>query len=347
MLSSCTSKKSSTDSDLKDSMLDIKRDTDVNHVKAVTLVKSTFSNELIANGKLEAIKKVNLKFSGDGLISAIYFNEGDYVHAGQSIAALENSSHLRSLKKLKLKLQQATLDYEDLLLRAGYQLSDTSNLKKEIKDIAKLRSNLNTTQIELEQADIDYNSTVLKAPFSGKIASLKGKLYLSGSSQEYFCFLINDDEFILDFQVLEQELKFVRSAQRITIRPFSDPTKKIFGKIVSINPSIEKSGMVSIKGLVKNYNRELIDGMNVKVVIEEILNDQLVVPRDAVLDRQNRKVIFTINNSVAKWNYVEIAGENSSYYNIKSGLKVGDKVIFSGNYNLANDKHIIIEDGDK
>ncbi|MDG2436788.1 MAG: hypothetical protein P8L89_06775, partial [Polaribacter sp.] len=48
----------------------------------------------------------------------------------------------------------------------------------------------------------------------------------------------------------------------------------------------------------------------------------------------------TVENGLAKWNYVELAGENNDSYAIKKGLKISDTLIVSGNLNLSHDAKV-------
>lgn len=309
-------------------------------VKVLTLKESSFNRELLANGKLEAIRRANLKFLSDGVIKNIFISESDKVVAGQSLAILDNIQQQRQYAQSKLRHKQAILDYEDQLLRLGYRLSDTVKIDKTAKDIARLRSGLSTTEIELQRSGTDLSYTTLKAPFAGKIANLKAMVHSGSATSEYFCTLIDDSELLVDFMVLEQELNFIKNSKTVKIIPFNNEIHSYPGTIISINPLVDKSGMINVKARIRNIDGQLLDGMSVKVVAQQTISKQLAIPKDALLERQGRKVVFTVNKNTAFWNYVEIAYENSTQYAIKSGLKKGDQVIYEGNFNLAHDKPI-------
>ncbi|NQX43054.1 hypothetical protein HQN84_29660 [Pedobacter steynii] len=99
--------------------------------------------------------------------------------------------------------------------------------------------------------------------------------------------------------------------------------------------------MIGVNASVRNIDGQLLGRMSVNVVAQQLLSKQLTIPKNVVLDRQVRKVVFMVNGNKAFWNYVEIAYENSSIYVIKSGLKPGRNVIYEGNFNLTHDKLMI------
>ena len=99
--------------------------------------------------------------------------------------------------------------------------------------------------------------------------------------------------------------------------------------------------MVQVKAVVDNTDRKLVDGMNVKVFIRDKVPGCLMVPKEAVVLRNNRQVVFTLrNDTTAYWNYVITDLENSTSYSIIEGINPGDTVITVGNLNLAHDARV-------
>jgi len=76
----------------------------------------------------------------------------------------------------------------------------------------------------------------------------------------------------------------------------------------------------------------------------EIYTNRLLVPKEAILVRDQRKLVFTVEGGLAKWCYVETGFENDDYVEIKSGIAEGDSVIISGHYTLSHDAKIKITD---
>ncbi|WP_257669234.1 efflux RND transporter periplasmic adaptor subunit [Parapedobacter tibetensis] len=317
-------------------------------VGVFVLETGTFHQELLANGKLGSTRKADLKFRTDGTIENIHIAEGNRVQAGQLLATLNDEAQRLARQQAELRHRKAVLDYEDQLLRLGYRAADTAKLDERVKRIARLRSGLSDAGLELDKAEKELGHTRLHAPFAGKVANVKARAHNTASSFDYVCTLVDDRELHVEFAVLEQELGFIRASKSVSITPFSDSDTRYSGTVTGINPQVDKAGMVSVKALVRNNGDGLIDGMGVSVTISREIDDQLTVRKEAVLDRQGRKVVFTATEGgTAYWNYVEIGHENSTHYTIKSGLEPGDRVIHMGNFNLAHDKHITVQEGSK
>jgi hypothetical protein len=93
-----------------------------------------------------------------------------------------------------------------------------------------------------------------------------------------------------------------------------------------------------------------MDGMNVKVLVEKEIPGQLVVPKSAVLLRDNQEVLFKCTrDTVAFWTYIQTTGENTSSYSViahpdkGATLEPGDTIIISGNLNLAHESRVKVK----
>ena len=123
--------------------------------------------------------------------------------------------------------------------------------------------------------------------------------------------------------------------------PVALPGKAYVGQVSEINPFVNGQGLVLVRARISHPDRQLFEGMNVRVRIERRLANQVIVPKSAVVERSGRKVVFTVVTEAgprkAKWNYVTIGSENETEVTISEGLKPGDEVITAGNLNLAHD----------
>lgn len=309
-------------------------------IESVFTKLEDFQKELKANGKMISNDRADLKFLTVGNIKAVFVSEGQTVRSGQLIAQIDDAELHSLIKESELGRRKALLDYEDQLLRLGYRLKDTANIDPETKSIAKLRSGLSQSEIAEIKIRQQLANTKLLAPFNGRVANLKAKPFNNSASFDFVCTLVNNNSLIVEFKVLEQELSFVQQSDIILITPFSLPDKKYRGKVKSINPIVDNVGMITVKAVV-DHDGLLLDGMGVNVSVLQMVRNQIVIPKEAVLERQNRNVVFTVkNDSLAYWNYVDIEAENSKEYAIKSGLNLGDEVIYKGNFNLAHDRKV-------
>ncbi|WP_203257019.1 efflux RND transporter periplasmic adaptor subunit [Hyunsoonleella ulvae] len=315
------------------------------------LNQGVFKKELVSNGRLVALEKSELRFKVSEALQHLYVKNGDNVTKGQILARLNNTTFKQKVNKAQLDIKQAALDFKDLQIRRGFDPDDSNAIPQEEYDKMAIKSGYKNSKHQLETAQFDLKSTTLIAPFSGKIANINTKLYEQVNTGTPFLTLINDAVFEVEFRVIESELKDIKVNQTITVQPSATNTS-YNGKITTINPQVEKDGTILIKANVKN-DGSLLEGMNVKVFIQKDVTDQFVVPKAAVVLRDNHEVLFKVQQGKAFWTYVQTTYENSKQYAViphpdksSASLKVGDTIIVSNNLNLAHDSGVTVKDID-
>ena len=312
-----------------------------NYVDTITLCKTDFYREIISNGKLSGIKKAGLRFSASGVVSKVNVKNGDFVKQGSVLASLDDSSCRLSLENARKELERSELGLYDNLISNGYS-ADTSQVPAEYLRIAKIRSGYESALHNVRSSEINLYNTVLRAPFSGIVANVKMKPYETVT--DCALTLIDNSAFDVTFTVLESELQFCRVGQTIRVSPFIDLSKAYQGVVTDINPTIDEKGQAVVNARIKNTDRFLIDGMNVKINLESARSMQLAVPKSAVVVRDGYNVVFLYDeeSGEARWLYVDIIQSNSTHHVIagceKKHTEVteGSIVITSGNMNLAD-----------
>ena len=311
-----------------------------NEVEVMTLERTVFTRQLISNGRLSARARSSLAFRGTGMIEQVNARNGETVRAGTVIAALDRTDKAIALKSARIAMDKAGLDLYDVLAGQGYMTRDTSSVPASVMKMARMRSGYDAALNSLHQAEYDYSGTVLTAPFTGKVADIKLGNFEQASS-EPFCTLIDDSSFDVDFTVLESEYGFLEEGLKVKVTPFSGGSGHLYGTLTCINPTVDKNGQVAVTATVEN-DGTLIDGMNVKVTVEKDVPGQLVVPKSAVVIRDNLEVLFRHKDGKALWTYVHTLMSSGDSYvvvpNTDRGaeLSEGDQVIISGNLNLAD-----------
>lgn len=311
-------------------------------VQVKRLEYTNFNYELISNGTIAAMNKADLRFQSQEDIRRIYVKNGDRVVKGQKLGELDKFKLENSLKMAENAFGKAQLELQDVLIGQGYSLNDSTKIPAEILRIAKIRSGYTQEQNNLAMAQYNFNAATLYAPFDGVVANLTAREFNQPGS-EAFCTVIDNRHPQVVFNVLENELPLIKLNDKVIVSPFSQSDYAAEGKVTEINPSIDKNGMVRVKASVDNKDNVFVEGMNVKVRVQRLLGRQLVIPKSALVLRTNRKVVFTLENGRAMWNYVQTAQENSGSYVVTEGLNAGDSIIYSGNINLAHEAPVIVK----
>lgn len=316
-------------------------------VKLAESQRKSFPLQIMATGKVTALTQAKINFKTTGIIAKIMVTNSASVKEGQILAVLDNEQQRIALQQAQDHLQDTKVELNKLLLEFGGKDRDTTSVSNRIMENIKAKSGFTKALTSVKDAQLKLENTYLKAPYTGVIANLKTKAHNPSPTNEPFCTILSREGMVVEVSVLESELSVVSLGQMANVKPLAYSERNYMGKVAEINPVVNEQGLVFIKVRIQNPDQYLLDGMNAQVIIEKNLPPQIVIPKEAVVERSGKKVVFVYENGLAKWNYVTVAHENSQEVSISEGLKAGQKVIIEGNLNLGHDAKVIIDEGMK
>ena len=309
-------------------------------VRVERATQKDFSLEILANGKVMSAMQSQLQFKQSGIIEKLFVSNGMAVKAGQPLAELSHDQENLAIAQANQQVAEAQIEINDLLIQLRGKENDTTSVPLKVWAYIKIRSGFAKAKLALSQAQLQLANTYLYAPYSGVVANLKAKPFSPNQNGEAFCTLLGQANKAITFFVLESELSTITLGRSVRISPVAMPALFFAGMVSEINPVVSPQGLVEVKAKLQGASNQLFEGMNVHVEILQIIKSQVIVPKSAVVERSGRKVVFTVEDNTAKWNYVRIAHENSTEIAIAEGIKAGQEVVVEGNLNLGHDAKI-------
>ena len=319
------------------------------YVDTLRLREQTFHRQLVCNGKLRALEKCDLSLADGGSVDQVFVHNGEVVRKGQLIARTDAADAKLSVEKASRDLENARIALADKLIGLGYNgISDA--VPADVMHRAKVTSGYFAATYQLQAAQHLLTKCALVAPFSGRITDLVNKRH---QRVDKLCCLVNDTQLDVEFEVLEAEIKQVHVGQTVWVNLFADDTERYKGQVVNVNPAVSDKGLIKVMARIPNAQGKLMDGMNVKVIVENDVPHSLVVPKDAVIERDGYHVVFLYDKGEAVWTYVDVLHSNIHSYAIggckrkETQIKAGDVVITSGNLNLADGTEVHVRNKHK
>jgi RND family efflux transporter MFP subunit len=239
-------------------------------------------------------------------------------------------------------LEAAEKDYEMALIEAG----------RKRDQIMATTKGLTQAEIDVKVAQMDLEKTRIRAPFAGILTDIKISPREHIDAGRELCTLVNISQIWVKAKILESEIGKIKSGREVDLRFSAYPGKVFKGTVEAVSPIVnaeDKTCAVHIA--LSNPTEEIKPGMHTEVEIAaEIYRDRLLVPQEAILVRGGRKLVFVVENGLAKWRYVKVGIENENFAEILPGdrpeetVNDGDLVITEGHFTLAHDASVTVRD---
>ncbi len=311
-----------------------------------------FPLRTFSTGTLQATLQTELKVKTSGLLLRLEASENRRFQKGDLVAQLDPSALQLQLEQAKLQLEEAAFNKNDLIALGGGTFGDDGSVSAEVLNNFEIQSGYKKARHAIKQIEHDMEQGRLLAPFSGTVADVKAKPHQQVGAGETLCRLIDPMSYEAVFFMLEKEAVQASIGQPVRVQPIADPTTELRATVSAINPVVDERGLVRIHARIqpdglRRHAARLLEGMNIRVVLEKRIPNQLVVPKSAVVLRSGKPVVFTYDEAsgLATWNYVTLLYENDTHAAISEGLKPGDLVIFEGNLNLDHDAKVTVDGG--
>ena len=302
-------------------------------------------------GEVGPVVKVDIQSEASGRIEKIYVKEGQKVSKGQRILDIDPMRLLYQRDRLELAVKRALIE-KNLARRKwveAQELSKTGIVSEE--NVLDLKSNydladINWNQQLLELKDIkdQLSKTTIESPMDGIITSLdveEGEIAVSATSSFQSGTAIATVADISRLEVVSQigEVDYVHLKQggQVVIRPEALRKVSTTGTISFIAMSAKKQedeelGRFEVRIDVDKVIPGIVPGINVNVDFVIMEKKGVVgVPNDFVKETPEGFLVekrIDADSDTTQWVQVELGPTDYRHYEVTSGLKPGDVVVF-------------------
>jgi membrane fusion protein (multidrug efflux system) len=299
-------------------------------VKVALAEEKAFIQEVETSGTIQAREAADAVWETGGIIADVRVRNGQRVEKGQVLAVLENRKEQLQLKKARIALKEKQISYASESLGAD-------SLRQQYLEY---HTGLAMTEVALEEAELAFEQTTLRAPISGIISDLALSVGARVQAGESFCHLWDPKQMELLGYVMETQLATLKVGQQAVVRPLGSE-KEYVARLQGINTRINEHGLVEVR-LGLQEAKDLVPGRNAKAFIQIPHQQTIVVPKEAVVLRSGKPVVFVYKKGLAEWKYVATGMENGKEVAVLEGLVPQDSVIITNNLQLAHDARVKI-----
>lgn len=253
--------------------------------------------------------------------------EGVRVDAGEQVARLESEEYVVGLR---LDSRQKALENAQRNLEEKERLRD-EGLAIE-SDVDTARKTLIDAETDLADGRIRLEKTRILAPIAGSLAEITDATESTIVEQgDVIGKIVDYSRVIVDLSIPNSDIAALRLGQSVRVANFAFPDQVFEGRVTMIDPTLDETTR-TFRVQVDLDNRRLLlrPGMFVKAeIVTERREGVIVIPRELVLTRQNRDVVFIEVDGRAEMREVEIGLEDEGRAEVLDGLAEGDRLITS------------------
>lgn len=323
-------------------------------VELAKVGRGEVSAYLMVVGNLIGQTTVDVAPRTGGRLVSVNVRLGDRVRAGQLLAKIEDRDIVEQVNQSEAALQvsQATIRQREADLALAQSNAERSRnlykrelLPKQTLDdseaqllaataqIDLARAQLTQTRARLEELKFNLSETSVISPIDGFIGKRNVDPGAFASQQSPILSVVSIASLRLVANIVEKDLRLVSVGDPAVVEVDAYPGEKFPGRIARVAPVLDPATRTAeMEVEVPNADFRLKPGMYARInLLVEQRKAALVVPKQAVVDFENQRGVWTPNaETKAEFKPVEIGLEEAERVEIAKGLQEGDSIVVAG-----------------
>ncbi len=335
-------------------------------VELAKVGRGEVSAYLIVVGNLIGQATVEIVPKTAGRLVSVNVRLGDPVRAGQLIAKIEDRDIVEQINgaQAALLVAQATIRQReaDLALAASNVERSRNLFQRELlpkqtlddteaqllaaqaqTDLA--RAQLAQNQSRLEELKFNLSDTTVTSPVDGFVSKRNTDPGAWASQQAPIMSVVAIASLRLVVNIVERDLRLVSVGDPAVVEVDAYPGEKFPGRIGRIAPILDPATRTAeMEVEVPNRDYRLKPGMYARInLLVEQHKDALVVPKEAVVDYENQRGVFTTTDETkARFVPIEVGLEEPDRVEVTKGLQEGDSIVVAGAGAIRNDDQLVL-----
>ena len=313
--------------------------------------------QISAIGTLRAYQGIFIAPQAAGVITAIRFESGQDVKAGDLLINIDDSVEQADLAagEATLRNAEATLARQKTLVLGGNTPQATLDQALAARDSAAA---------SVQRAKAIIAQKAIRAPFNGRIGIRNADLGQFVSVGTALATLTNLDPIYADFPVTEEALATIRVGQDVAMTTGAVPGQTFEGKIKAIDARVSaESRNVTIRAEFANPDRRLLPGMFANLTATTgAPAEVLTLPRTAIVYSLYGDNVFAVvpapkpepgkapaapasgSGLTVERRFVRLGEIRGERIAIKDGVKEGEKIVAAGQNKLQANQPVILDE---
>ena len=326
---------------------------------------------LTASGYVVARRQAVVSAKIQGRLEELRVEEGSEVRKGDILARLESFDFEAAVNRARAAVQRAEADLaeQERLLRVAEKLTAEKILAADERDAAQSRVRIAQAQLALQEADLAFvqaqmQNTIIRAPFDGvvikkmaevgeSVAPIPPGVNISTASGAIVA-LADLATLEVEADVAEANVAKVGNGQPAEVTVEAIPDRRYEAVLRQVIPTADRTkATVMVKVTILDKDQDLKPEMSAKVTFLEPEPETgedpeeapavVLVPREAVVSRDSRSVVFLVRDGKVHERPVVVGTPRQGQVIVKDGLAGGETLVAQPPDDLADGDSVRIK----
>ena len=322
-------------------------------VSVLTVAAQRVQRDDELQGRVSALRTAQIRAQVGGIVRKRLFEQGAEVAAGQALFQIDPAafradvdSALAALQRSEAALARSRVQAQRLQALAAAQAVSQQNRDDATFEYEQARAAVAEAKAILARRQLDLRYATVSAPIDGRIdqAMVTEGALVNAADSEPMALVQQIDQVYVDVRQPASQLPEMRkgvvdgSALSVAIIGANGQVHEQPGQLLFSGINVDaRTGDVVLRVLVDNPRRELLPGMFVRARVPRGAASQLpLLPQQAVLRSAGGQAYAWVigGDGKAVIRTIEIDGSVDRQWIVRSGLKVGERVVVEGQERL-------------
>ena len=316
-------------------------------------------------GDVTANIETNVGTKVDGMVQAVYVDMGDHVSTGQALAQLDPTDLNRQLVQTQAQIQvdQANIQSDQA---SSAQAATTDQRDQSLYNSGALsQSDFDTAQLALSTAQAglqaaqgtlakdeaavaiikqELDELTITSPVDGIVVTRSIELGEEISTATTCFTIAQTSTLYVTVNVSEQNISGVKQGTTAQITVPDVGTTVFQGQVTEISPTLNPTSQAyPVQIQILNPDPAILPGMTASVLFTGLQSQPgVIIPVQAIEETPQGSEVFTVENSVAHLNLVQIGATSSTQAVVTSGLQAGEQVVITGQDLLSDNVRVAV-----
>jgi HlyD family secretion protein len=309
---------------------------------------------LTASGYVVARRKAVVSAKIQGRLSELKVEEGSRVRQGDILARLDSADYEAQVLRAEAGIQRAAADLGEnqRQVRLARDLAREKVLAEDQLEASESRVKIAEAALSQAKADLAFASaqlqnTVIRAPFGGTVVKKMAEVGESvapippgvtiSSASGAIVALADLDTLEVEADVAEANVAKLSADQPAEVVAEAFPDRRYKAVLRQVIPTADRTkATVQVKVTILDKDKDLKPEMSARVTFVEpqkalAANTQapptVLAPKDAVVTRDGKSVVFEVIEGHVRQRMVETGGERQGQLTVRQGLAGGETLV--------------------